>query len=114
MNLLIEKNIIINDINRIRKVQVWFYQISTKNQIHSGSHLFNLKDNLIAINDLGYVNSSCFPPILQSYIALGFVKDGVNRYGDLIKAYNPLLKKEALVEVCNPVFVDPNEEKLRG
>ena len=83
-------------------------------QIISGSHLFNLKDKLNAGNDLGYVTSSCYSPTLESYIALGFLKDGINRYGDEIKVCNPLLNKEVLVEVCNPVFIDPNGDKLRG
>ena len=83
-------------------------------QIISGSHLFNLKDKLNAGNDLGYVTSSCYSPTIESYIALGFLKDGTNRYGDEIKVCNPLLNKEVLVEVCNPVFIDPNGDKLRG
>jgi len=83
-------------------------------QIISGSHLFNLKDKLNAGNDLGYVTSSCYSPTLESYIALGFLKDGANRYGDEIKVCNSLLNKEVLVEVCNPVFIDPNGDKLRG
>jgi sarcosine oxidase subunit alpha len=83
-------------------------------QIISGSHLFNLKDKLNAGNDLGYVTSSCYSPTIESYIALGFLKDGINRYGDEIKVCNPLLNKEVLVEVCNPVFIDPNGDKLRG
>ena len=57
---------------------------------------------------------SCYSPTLESYIALGFLKDGINRYGDEIKVCNPLLNKEVLVEVCNPVFIDPNGDKLRG
>ena len=65
-------------------------------------------------NDLGYVTSSCYSPTIESYIALGFLKDGANRYGDEIKASNPLLNKEVLLEVCNPVFLDPNGDKLRG
>ena len=83
-------------------------------QIISGSHLFNLKDKLNAGNDLGYVTSSCYSPTIESYIALGFLKDGTNRYGDEIKVCNPLLNKEVLVEVCNPVFIDPHGDKLRG
>ena len=89
-------------------------RLKPNEQIISGSHLFNLKDKLNAGNDLGYVTSSCYSPTIESYIALGFLKDGTNRYGDEIKVCNPLLNKEVLVEVCNPVFIDPNGDKLRG
>jgi len=27
---------------------------------------------------------------------------------------NPILKKEFLAEICSPVFVDPNGDKLRA
>jgi sarcosine oxidase subunit alpha len=88
--------------------------IKPENQIISGSYIFNLKDKLNAENDLGYVTSSCYSPTLNSYIALGFLKDGNNRYGDKIKVSNPLLNKEVFAKVCNPIFVDPNGDRLRG
>jgi sarcosine oxidase subunit alpha len=88
--------------------------IKPENQIISGSYIFNLKDKQNAENDLGYVTSSCYSPTLNSYIALGFLKDGNNRYGDKIKVSNPLLNKEVFAKVCNPIFVDPNGDRLRG
>ena len=30
-----------------------------------------------------------------------------------IKVSNPILKSEDLAEICNPVFVDPNGDRLR-
>ena len=87
--------------------------ISPDNQIISGSHIFNLKDQLKPVNDLGYVTSSCYSPTLKSYIALGFLKNGSNRHGEKIKLSNPLLKKEVFAKVCNPIFFDPNGDRLR-
>ena len=34
-------------------------------------------------------------------------------HGDKVKISNPLLKKEVYAEECNPVFVDPNGDRLR-
>jgi len=82
-------------------------------QIISGSHLFNQNDIKSPENDLGYVTSSCYSPTVNSYIALGFLKNGTKRYGEKIKISNPILKKESTAEVCNPIFVDPNGDKLR-
>ena len=79
----------------------------------SGSHLFNLNDKITPTNDLGYITCSCYSPTLKSSIALGFLKNGNSRYGDYIKASNPILKTEVIAEVCNPVFVDPNGDILR-
>ena len=73
----------------------------------------NLKDQLKPENDLGYVTSSCYSPTLKSYLALGFLKNGSNRHGEKIKLSNPLLKKEVFAKVCNPIFFDPNGDRLR-
>ena len=87
--------------------------VKTDNQIISGSHIFNLQDKIKPENDLGYVTSSCYSPTVKSYIALAFLKNGSERYGDKVKISNLLLKKETYAEVCNPVFVDPTGDKLR-
>ena len=88
--------------------------VKANNQLISGSHLFALDDKINPKNDLGYITSSCYSPTLKSYIALGFLKNGCNRHGDKIKISNPILGNEALAEVCNPIFVDVNGEKLRA
>mgnify|MGYP006412354749 FL=1 len=87
--------------------------INSSDQLISGSHLFDLSSKVNPQNDLGYITSSCFSPTLGSYIALGFLRNGSNRYGEKIRVNNFLLKKEVLAEVCNPIFVDPNGDKLR-
>ena len=87
--------------------------INSSDQLISGSHLFDLSSKVNPQNDKGYITSSCFSPTLGSYIALGFLRNGSNRYGEKIRVNNFLLKKEVLAEVCNPIFVDPNGDKLR-
>ena len=64
-------------------------------------------------NDLGYVTSSCYSPSIKSFIALAFVKNGTERYGEKIEVSNPILKSKVLAEICNPIFVDPNGDRLR-
>ena len=88
--------------------------INPKNQLISGSHLFNENENRIPENDLGYVTSSCYSPTLKSFIALAFLKNGTRRYGQKINVSNPILKNETMAEICNPIFVDPNGDRLRG
>ena len=87
--------------------------IKANHQLVSGSHLFNSSDTITPINDLGYITSSCYSPTLKSSIALGFLKNGNSRHGDYLKASNPILKTEVIAEVCNPIFVDPNGDRLR-
>ena len=88
--------------------------IDPKIQLTSGSHLFNENDNRKPENDLGYVTSSCYSPTLESFIALAFLKNGTKRFGEKIKVSNPILKNETTAEICNPIFVDPNGDRVRG
>ena len=88
--------------------------INSSDQLISGSHLFDLSSKVNPQNDKGYITSSCFSPTLGSYIALGFLKNGTDRFGDKVNVMNPILKKQFLAEICNPVFVDPNGDKLRA
>ncbi|MDC0228069.1 sarcosine oxidase subunit alpha family protein [Alphaproteobacteria bacterium] len=87
--------------------------VKANQHLVSGSHLFNSSDKITPINDLGYITSSCYSPTLKSSIALGFLKNGNSRYGDNIKVSNPILETEVIAEVCNPIFVDPNGDRLR-
>jgi sarcosine oxidase subunit alpha len=88
--------------------------INSSDQLISGSHLFDLSSKVNPQNDKGYITSSCFSPTLGSYIALGFLKNGTDRFGDKVNVMNPILKNQFLAEICNPVFVDPNGDKLRA
>ena len=88
--------------------------VKADDQLISGSHLFELGDKINPKNDLGYITSSCYSPTLKSYIALGFLKNGSNRHGEKIKIINPILGKEAFAEICNPIFVDTDGERLRA
>ena len=88
--------------------------IGHNDQLISGSHLFELNSGIKPQNDLGYITSSCFSPSLDSYIALGFLKNGHKRHGDKIRVINPILKKEFLAQICSPVFIDPNGDRLRA
>ena len=88
--------------------------IDPKIQLTSGSHLFNENDDRKPENDLGYVTSSCYSPTLKSFIALAFLKNGTERLGEKIKVSNTILKNETTAEICNPIFVDPNGDRLRG
>ena len=60
------------------------------------------------------MTSVCYSPHVGSSIALGFLKNGANRKGEVLRAVNPLKNKEVLVEVVSAHFVDPEGERLRA
>ena len=80
----------------------------------AGSHFINRNDVANAANDQGYMTSVCYSPHVGSSIALGLLKNGANRKGEVLRAVNPLKDKEVLVEVVSAHFVDPEGERLRG
>ncbi len=62
----------------------------------------------------GYVSSVCYSPILGHMIGLGFVEGGQARMGDKIRAVDLVRDFDTLCEIVNPVFLDPEGERLRG
>jgi sarcosine oxidase subunit alpha len=68
----------------------------------------------VARNDQGYVTSAAFSPTLGHWICLGLLARGPQRHGERIRACDPVRGGDTLVEVCAPVFLDPQGERLRG
>ncbi|MAM24566.1 MAG: hypothetical protein CML55_04155 [Rhodobacteraceae bacterium] len=65
-------------------------------------------------NDQGYITSVAFSPDVGSFIGLGFVKGGPERMGEVLRMVDHLRELEAEVEICSPVFVDPEGGRTRG
>ena len=83
-------------------------------QITAGAHLFGRNATATRVNDQGYVTSTCWSPALNSTIALGFLKNGRARVGEVIRMVDHLRGIETLCEVCDPVFFDKEGGRLRG
>jgi sarcosine oxidase subunit alpha len=67
-----------------------------------------------AANDLGHVSSVCYSPNVGHWIGLGLLRNGPDRIGEHMLAVDLLRGQETRVEVCAPVFVDPEGARLRG
>ena len=59
---------------------------------------------------IGHITSSYYSPNLGRSIALALVKEGLKKKGK--KIYAPMPNKTIEVEICNPVFIDPSNERL--
>ncbi len=81
-------------------------------EIHAGAHLLKDQAKPSLANDQGYVSSACFSPTLGSFIALAMLKSGRERIGERIVVWDALRGAEVPVDVCSPVFVDPETVKL--
>ncbi len=83
-------------------------------RLRAGAHFLKKGAAATADNDEGYVTSVAFSPSLGHWIGLGLLKGGPSRLGERIRAYDPVRNGDVEVEVCSPVFVDPQGERLHG
>ncbi|WP_439560991.1 sarcosine oxidase subunit alpha family protein [Roseinatronobacter sp.] len=93
---------------------VGFMPTTPQERVIAGAHLLEKGADLHAANDLGYVTSACYSPTLDSYIAIGFLKAGDARLGEVIRAASPLTGHDTEVTVVSPHFVDPEGGRLRA
>ncbi len=82
--------------------------------ISAGAHLLRPGAKPVAQHDEGYVSSSCFSPTLRHSIALAFLAQGAERYGQKLVIHDPVRGPDVLASVVDPVFFDPTGERLRG
>ena len=97
-----------------RPILVGFKSTNPQDQITAGSHLFDIDETLAPDNDLGYLTSVAYSPMLENYIALGYLKQGKYRKGEKLRAIDMLQNKDIEIEVVSPHFFDPEGERLHG
>jgi len=83
-------------------------------RLRAGGHLIPRGAQAVAANDQGYVTSVAFSPILGHWIGLALLKRGSDRLGERVVVHDPVRGPDVEVEVCNPVFIDPEGVRVRG
>lgn len=78
----------------------------------SGAHILEKNAAATLENDQGYVTSSAFSPHVGCTIGLALVKRGSERHGEEVMIWNGIRNEFTPGRLCNPVFVDPANEKL--
>ena len=81
--------------------------------LNAGAHFISKNKKACTENDEGWISSVAFSPILNHSIGLGFIKNGRNRIGEIIRAVDPLRGNEIEVEIVSPHFLDPEGKRLR-
>jgi sarcosine oxidase subunit alpha len=82
--------------------------------LSAGAHLFETSAAATRVNSKGYTTSVCYSPTLDTHLALGFLENGRARHGEVIKLRDHLRDITQEVEVCDPVFFDPDGGRARG
>ena len=97
-----------------RPILVGVKVTDTKSKLTGGAHFLDIGSQASLDNDLGHLTSVTYSPNLNRWIGLGLLKNGRNRLGETIRAVDFMRKTDVLVEVCDPVFLDVDGERLRG
>ena len=83
-------------------------------RLRAGAHFIAVGAAATAENDEGYMTSVAFSPMLGHWIGLGLLARGPERIGERVRAYDPVRNGDVEVEICNPVFFDPEGARLHG
>jgi sarcosine oxidase subunit alpha len=97
-----------------REELVGLKPVGAVRQLTAGAHLFDEGAQAVRVNDQGYVTSVGYSPMFESYLGLGFLRNGRSRHGERVRMVDHLRKVETLCEVCDPVFFDPEGGRMRG
>ncbi|MFD1300275.1 sarcosine oxidase subunit alpha family protein [Methylobacterium marchantiae] len=96
-----------------RPILVGFRPVDPGQRLRAGAHFLAIGAAPSLEADEGSMTSVAFSPSLGHWIGLGLIRRGPERHGQRVRAYDPVRNGDIEVEICSPVFVDPNEEKLR-
>ena len=91
-----------------------FKPVDRSQAITAGAHLVARGKQATMENDEGWLTSAAYSPELETSIALGFIKRGQERLGEVVVAADPLRERQIDVEIVSPHFVDPEGERLRA
>jgi len=85
-----------------------------KARLVSGAHFLPIGSPTTFEHEQGYVTSVACSPSLGHWIALGLLRNGRRRHGERLRAVDLLRGQQTEVVICDPVFIDPQGDRLRG
>ncbi len=90
-----------------------FKAVNAADDFKAGAHLVNPDDVANTENDQGWISSKAWSPSLGCVVALGFIRRGYERQGEVVRAVNLLDETDIEVKIVSPHFIDPQGERLR-
>ena len=97
-----------------REQLVGLKPIGSVKQLTAGAHLFEKDAKATRENAQGYTTSVGFSPTLNSFLGLGFLRNGRARHGEEVMMVDHLRNVTTCCTVCDPVFFDPEGGRVRG
>ena len=97
-----------------REQLVGMKPVGAVKQLTAGAHIYSDGEEPVRAHDQGYVTSVAFSPTFGHYLGLGFVQNGLSRHGEVLNMVDHLRGIQTRVELCDPVFFDPEGGRTRG
>lgn len=97
-----------------RPTLVGFRPVNKGKSLSAGAHFIGIGRAINMENDEGHMTSVAYSPNLKHWIGLGFLKNGPARIGERIRAVDLVRNGDVEVEICSPVFFDPEGTRLHG
>lgn len=85
-----------------------------EDRLKAGAILLPSADMSAGADKQGHVTSITYSPAVGGYIALGYLRGGLERTGETVYAAYPLRDTCVEVEVCHPCFYDQSGERMKG
>ncbi len=82
--------------------------------LRAGAHLVESDTVETMPTSQGHITAITYSPSMGVDIALGLLRNGASRHGELLQAYSPIHKERVPITVCHPIFVDPEGARVRG
>ena len=95
-----------------RPALIGFKPVDPTERLYGGAHFIPMSAAPSPESDEGHMTSVAFSPTLGHWIGLGLLRRGPERIGERMRAYDPVRGNDTQVEVCAPVFVDPEGSRL--
>jgi len=91
-----------------------FRPVELGNSLSAGAHFIAPGDAARLETDQGWMTSVAYSPSLGHAIGLGFITNGDDRLGEIVRAVDLVRGTDIAVEIVSPHFIDPDGERLRG
>lgn len=101
-------------IDPARPALIGFKPVDRTQRLYGGAHFIPMNLAPSPESDEGHMTSVAFSPTLGHWIGLGLLRRGPQRIGERVRAYDPVRGNDIPVEVCAPVFVDPEGSRLHA
>ncbi len=97
-----------------REQLVGLRPIGAVRQLSAGAFLFETKSDPVRENAQGYTTSVGYSPTMDTFLGLGFLKNGRARHGEKVRMMDHLRGLDVYCEVTDPVVFDVDGGRARG